>query len=147
MSEQVGQVFGWNWVANDGEVDLHVQATILDITGGSVTPVSKVAMFHTAFGSYAGVFTPTQKNRVYHIISVVFLDALFVNPDPDRPRGSLTFDTIDFATGVAPIDLILPIKAVLMDTNKITAVVQDVQIQTQIQTETIQVKAVVEVSE
>jgi hypothetical protein len=83
MIVQGGAPISFNYTAYDQRSDMFIQASIYDVTGVSPVLISQIPMTHVAFGSYIGKFTPSY-NRIYQVIKVVYTDATFTTPDPQR---------------------------------------------------------------
>lgn len=75
-----GTAFNFSYPAFNMASNLFVQASIYDVTTGTPSLVSTVAMTDTAFGVYSGDFSG-QSGKVYLVIALVYTDGTYSTID------------------------------------------------------------------
>lgn len=85
--------FSFNYAAYDGASNLHLAASIYDITSGAASFVSKIPMTYVVNGAYFGTFQGTP-GHTYLVITVVYLESGLVNIDPDRAPGADVYQAV-----------------------------------------------------
>lgn len=84
----------FNYVAYDQATNLHVRATVFEITSMTQAPIDTVPMAHVALGVYFGAYLGTVDQNLL-IASIVYTDSGFTTVDLNRAPGSDNFACID----------------------------------------------------
>lgn len=96
------QTYGFNYVAADQATGLFVAASLYDVTTGTPIYVTQIPLVEIdsvrSPGSYSANFTPAA-NKVYDIVSMVYLDSGYTTLDPNRAPGCETVQAVTLSGG------------------------------------------------
>lgn len=93
-----GSKYAFNYGTYDMASGLNVAASIFDISSGSPSLVSKVAMSEVLEGNYAGSFTP-EDGKIYAVIVLVYTDPGFTTVDASRSPSIETIQSASISGG------------------------------------------------